>query len=80
MLFIFSTPELIRNPWLLKTAVFLHWCLICALPFKFILYSGSTVVGHSTLNPKIGGSIPVTDTERENGEKKLTSDLVVETL
>ncbi len=32
MLFIFSTPELIRNLWQLKTAVFPHWCLICALP------------------------------------------------
>ncbi len=33
MLLIFSTPELIRNLWQLKTAVFLHWCLICAVPF-----------------------------------------------
>jgi hypothetical protein len=32
MLFIFSTPELIRNLWQLKTAVFLHWCLIWAVP------------------------------------------------
>ncbi len=32
MLFIFSTPELIRNLWQLKTAVFPHWCLICAVP------------------------------------------------
>jgi hypothetical protein len=36
MFFIFSTPELIRNLWQLKTAVFLHWCLICALPLKRI--------------------------------------------
>ncbi len=28
MLFIFSTQMLIRHLWLLKTAVFLHWCLI----------------------------------------------------
>jgi len=28
----FKTPELIRNMWQLKTAVFLHWCQICALP------------------------------------------------
>jgi hypothetical protein len=36
MLFIFSTPEVIRNLWQLKTAVFLHWCLLCALPlFSF---------------------------------------------
>jgi hypothetical protein len=32
MLFIFSTPELIRNLWQLKAAVFLHWFQICALP------------------------------------------------
>ncbi len=32
MLFIFSTPELIRNMWQLKTAVFLHWCLIRGVP------------------------------------------------
>jgi hypothetical protein len=29
MLFIFSTPVLIRHLWQLKTVVFLHWCLIC---------------------------------------------------
>jgi hypothetical protein len=27
----FSTPELIRHLWKLKTIVFLHWCLICAV-------------------------------------------------
>ncbi len=32
MLLIFSTLELIRNLWQLKTAVFLHWCLIRAVP------------------------------------------------
>jgi hypothetical protein len=36
MLFIFSTPDLIRNLWQLKTAVFLHWCLICAVPFMIL--------------------------------------------
>jgi hypothetical protein len=30
MLFIFSTPELIKNLWQLKKAVFLHWCQIRA--------------------------------------------------
>jgi hypothetical protein len=30
MLFIFSTPVLIRHLWQLKTVVFLHWCPICA--------------------------------------------------
>ncbi len=27
----FSTPVLIRHLWQLKTVVFLHWCLLCAL-------------------------------------------------
>jgi len=27
----FSTPVLIRYLWQLKTVVFLHWCLICAV-------------------------------------------------
>jgi hypothetical protein len=31
MLFIFSTPVLIRHLWLLKTVVFLHWCQIPAV-------------------------------------------------
>jgi hypothetical protein len=33
MLFIFSTPELNRYLLQLKKAIFLHWCLICAIPF-----------------------------------------------
>ncbi len=32
MLFNFSTLVLIRHLWQLKTAVFLHRCLICAVP------------------------------------------------
>ncbi len=35
-MFIFSTPELIRNLWQLKTSVFLHWCLIHAVPFTTV--------------------------------------------
>ncbi len=31
----FSTPELIRHLWQLKTLVLLHWCLICAVMDKF---------------------------------------------
>jgi hypothetical protein len=31
MLLVFSTPVLIRHLWQLKTAVFLHWCLIRAI-------------------------------------------------
>jgi hypothetical protein len=30
----FLTPELIRNLWQPKTAVFLNWCLMHAVPFK----------------------------------------------
>ncbi len=37
MLFIFSMPELFRNLWQLKTAVFLHWCLICAVPLNDLM-------------------------------------------
>ncbi len=33
MMFIFSTPVLIRHLWQLKTVAFLHWCLICAVLF-----------------------------------------------
>ncbi len=32
MLFIFSTPELIRHLWQLKTIVFLHQYTICSVP------------------------------------------------
>ncbi len=35
MLFIFSTPVLIRHLWHLKTAVFVHWCLIRAVPLPY---------------------------------------------
>ncbi len=31
MLFIFSTPLLIKHLWQLKTVVFQHWCIICAV-------------------------------------------------
>ena len=34
MLFIFSTPVLIRYLCQLKTVVFLHWCLLCAVPLN----------------------------------------------
>ncbi len=32
---IFSTPVLIRHLWQLKTAVFVHWCLIGAVPLPY---------------------------------------------
>ena len=28
------TTVLIKHMWQLKTVVFLHWCLICAVPFS----------------------------------------------
>ncbi len=31
MLFIYSTPVLIRHLWQFTTVVFVHWCLICAV-------------------------------------------------
>ncbi len=37
MLFIFSTPVLIRHLWQLKTVVFLHQCLIHALQIALII-------------------------------------------
>ncbi len=43
MLFIFSTPELIGHLWQLKTAVLLHWCLICAVPLELIDSSSEKV-------------------------------------
>ncbi len=49
MLFIFSTPELIRNLWQLKTVVFLHWCLIRAVPLRCILI----VTQYTIVNEKL---------------------------
>jgi hypothetical protein len=41
MLFIFSTPVLIRHLWQLKTVDFLHWCLMRVFPLdKFHSFSG----------------------------------------
>ncbi len=39
MLFIFSTPVLIRHLWQVKTFVFLLWCLISALPLHKSCYA-----------------------------------------
>jgi hypothetical protein len=38
MLFIFSTPVLIRHLWQLETVVFLHWCLIRVVLFLTVLH------------------------------------------
>jgi hypothetical protein len=37
MLFIFSTPVLIRYLWLLETVVFLHWCLIYGVLLSLVI-------------------------------------------
>jgi hypothetical protein len=34
VVYFFSTPVLIRHLWQLKTVVFLHWCLMCAVPLS----------------------------------------------
>ncbi len=40
MLFIFSTPVSIKHLRQLKTVIFLHWCLLRAVPFeRKIIYS-----------------------------------------
>ncbi len=38
MLFIFTTPVIIRHLWQLNTVVFLHWCLIDAVLFRFFRF------------------------------------------
>jgi len=47
MLFVYSTPVLIRHLWHLKTVAFLHWCLIRAVPLIVHELEGSnpTVIG-----------------------------------
>ncbi len=54
MLFIFSTPEFIRNLWQLKTAVFLHWCLILVGPF-YETYFSKILWQLIPLTSRIGG-------------------------
>ncbi len=41
MLFIFSTPVSIRHLRQLKTVVFLHWFLICALLLNFLNFGSN---------------------------------------
>ncbi len=45
MLFMFSTLELIRHLWQLKTVVFLHWCLICAVLLNPSCKVGNWIIG-----------------------------------
>ncbi len=48
MLFIFSIPEVIRHLWQLKTIVFLHWSLICAVLLTHLL-SRARKIGNKAL-------------------------------
>jgi len=50
MLFSFSTPDLIRHLWQLKTAVFLHWCLICVVPLPMEQCALINVNNHLIIN------------------------------
>jgi hypothetical protein len=47
MLFIFSTPVLIEHLWQLKTVVFLHWCLICAVLLYTCAIGKFKLTGHN---------------------------------
>ncbi len=58
MCFIFSTPVLMRHLWQLKTIVFLHCCLICALLLINMLFMDKTLAEFSTL--EVAASIPCT--------------------
>jgi hypothetical protein len=58
MLFIFSTPVVIRHLWQLKTVVFLHWCLICAiLIYTFSVTHGKMVIKVEKIN-LLDGKVP----------------------
>ncbi len=52
----FSTPELIRQQWQLKTIVFLHWCLICTVLLAIVFDPGMpfqlSVVQHSRVGSR----------------------------
>jgi hypothetical protein len=83
MLSIFSTPELIINLWQLKTGVFLHWCLICAVPFfthrvqvgqifefiELLLFLKTCLGGGLALSKKTVGPILVPHGEQSQAEK-----------
>ncbi len=62
MLFIFSTPVLIRHLWQLKTVVFLYLCLIHTVLFQIFKNSSNFVV---YANQGVFNKDP---TSREDGE------------
>jgi hypothetical protein len=67
IVFIFSTPELIRHLWQLKTIVFLHWCLICAVLLDF--NEADTLKSNSILIYLI--SVPSIDTQMNGIKAKI---------
>ncbi len=47
----FSTPVIIKHLWQLTTVVFLHWCLICSVPFVSYQENVNTAPeGHFTVS------------------------------
>ncbi len=67
MLFIFSTPVLIRHLWQLKTVVFLHWCLKDASDEESLEDSVlSTLGGGGQQNLKFLGGSPIQVFYRSN--------------
>ncbi len=71
MLFIFSTPVLIKHLWQLKTVVFLRWCLMCAVPYrsyKFDILGSSKQYLFTFL---INKNIPIFNNPRANMLKKI---------
>ncbi len=60
MLFIFSTPLLIRHMWQLKTVLFFHWCLIHAVLLPLILTTGLSKVTKLIFIFKIGEGVLLT--------------------
>jgi hypothetical protein len=59
MLFIFSTPEMIRNLWQLKTAVFLHQHLIRAVPLVLISIQNLKKFGDIDLKNSVNRFAPL---------------------
>ncbi len=56
MLFIFSTPGLIRHLWQLKMFVFLHWCLICTVLLFQIINSKKFAWWRSVVQRRVKAS------------------------
>jgi hypothetical protein len=61
MLFIFSTPVLIRHLWQLKTAVFLHWCLILS-----VLLNSMILTSRSASMSAENGQFTIANSDRDS--------------